>query len=531
MIIGNSLKRCAANYPDKVAVKDEYGKHFPQGFTYTYRELSEAANRLANSLLKIGLKPGDRVAVQTGTGIGHYLSLFALMRAGMAIAPIDRSFMPEEIAYQIKDGGARGFIVDSDIYREKIEAIRPGFDRLEYYITIGGNLPSGFGFETLVAEGASGEPGVDVREDDIATLIYTSGTTGRPKGAPLTHRNWSSSALVWAAELGIHPYTRWLLIMPMHTSGGTGLSIVSAITGSSLTVTDPNPEKVLHLIDREKITFTQFSPTLLAKVIRHPAAENTDFSHIEHWFTSAAPISAELLKEGAKYLGEKFIQLYGTTETGLLGTVLRPQEVELEGEKSKRLTSIGRACIGYETKVVDDAGGEVGPGGTGELAVRGDAVPNGYWNKPRATDFRDGWWYSGDVVRVDEDGFYYVVDRKKDMIVTGGLNVYPAEVEYVLSSHPAVNIVCVIGAPDEKWGEAVKAVVVLKDGAKAGEQELIDFCKERIASYKKPKSIDFIDFSDMPMTGGGYKILRRELRDRYRNQFHNKKSGDAWGAV
>ena len=253
-------------------------------------------------MLKLGLKPGDRVAVQTGTGIGHYLSLFALMKAGMAIAPIDRSFMPEEIAYQLEDSGARGFIVDSDIYREKIEAIRPGFDQLEYYITIGGNLPSGYGFETLVAEGALRGtwyrcPGRRYRHP------YLHQRHDRPaKGAPLTHRNWSLSALVWAAEFGIHPYTRWLLIMPMHTSGGSGLSIVSAISGSSLTVTDPNPEKVLHIIDQEKITFTQFSPTLLAKVIRHPAAKKTDFSHIEHWFTSAAPISAELLKEGTNTL-------------------------------------------------------------------------------------------------------------------------------------------------------------------------------------------------------------------------------------
>ncbi len=531
MIIGNSLERCARNYPDKTAIKDEYGKYFPAGFSYTYKELNQAAKRLANSFLKLGLRHGDRVAVQTGTGIGHYLSLFALMKAGMAIAPIDRSFMPEEIAYQLEDGGARGFIVDLDIYKEKIEPVRSRCKALEYCITIGGKHPSGYSFETLTAEGAPDQPDIDVREDDIATLIYTSGTTGRPKGAPLTHRNWSSSAIVWAAELGIHPYTRWLLIMPMHTSGGTGLSIVSATAGCSLTVTDPNPEKVLGIIDREKITFTQFSPTLLAKVIRHPAAKNTDFSHIEHWFTSAAPISAELLKEGAQLLGKKFIQLYGTTETALLGTVLRPQEVELEGEKSKRLTSIGRTCIGYETKVVDDKDREVGPGGTGELAVRGDAVARGYWNKPQAADFRDGWWYSGDVVRVDEDGFYYVVDRKKDMIVTGGLNVYPAEVEYVLAAHPAVNIVCVIGAPDEKWGEAVKAVVVLKDGAEATEQELIDFCRDRIAAYKKPKSIDFIDFSNMPMSGGGYKILRRELRDRYRNCSVLKKNGAVWGAV
>jgi long-chain acyl-CoA synthetase len=315
----------------------------------------------------------------------------------------------------------------------------------------------------------------------------------------------------------------------MHTSGGTGLSIASVVRGCSLIVTNPDAKKILHIIERDKITFTQFSPTLLANVIRHPDAEKTDFSSMEHWFTSAAPISAELLKEGARYFGENFIQLYGTTETALLGTVLRPQEVSVEGPLSKRLTSIGRACLGYQTKVVDDDGNELGPGEIGELAVRGEAVAGAYWNMPEASDFSEGWWYSGDLVQVDEDGFYYVVDRKKDMIVTGGLNVYPREVEDVISSHPGVHLVCVIGVPDEKWGEAVKAVIVPKEGVQTTEEELINFCKERMASYKKPQSVDFIDISQMPMMGGGYKILRRKLRDKYRKEYEKK--GDVWGAV
>jgi acyl-CoA synthetase (AMP-forming)/AMP-acid ligase II len=298
-----------------------------------------------------------------------------------------------------------------------------------------------------------------------------------------------------------------------------------------MVVTDPDPKKVLDIFTKERVTFTQFSPTLLARIIRHPDAKKTDFSNIEHWFTSAAPISADLLKEGAKYLGSNFIQLYGTTETALLGTVLRPQDVSLEGPLSRRLTSIGRCCLGYQTMVVDDEGKEVMPGGIGELAVRGEAVADGYWNKPEATDFRDGWWYSGDIVSVDEDGFYYVIDRKKDMIVTGGMNVYPREVEDIISSHPDIDLVCVIGVPDEEWGEAVKAVAVKKKGTTVTEHEIIDYSNERIASYKKPKSVDFIDISDMPMIGGGYKILRRELRDRYRKLFEKMKKGDAWGVV
>lgn len=531
MLVGDALKRSARNYPDKLAIRDEYGKHFPAGFSYTFKELSEVVNRLGNSFISLGLEKGDRVAVQTGTGTGYFLSLLALTKVGMAIAPIDRTFMANEIIYQVQDSGARGFIADADIYQEKIEPIRSRLDSVDYFIGMGRENLCEYDFDTLIEKGSPDEPGVDVQEDDIATLIYTSGTTGKPKGVPLTHRNWTYSATIWAGELGIHPYTRWVLLMPMHSSGGTGLSIASVTRGCSLIVTNPDAKKILHIIDRDKITFTQFSPTLLANVIRHPDAEKTDFSSIEHWFTSAAPISAELLKEGARYLGEKFIQLYGTTETALLGTVLRPQEVSVEGPLAKRMTSIGRACLGYQTKVVDDDGNEVGPGEIGELAVRGDAVAGAYWNKPDASDFREGWWYSGDLVQVDEDGFYYVVDRKKDMIVTGGLNVYPREVEDVISSHPGVHLVCVIGVPDEKWGEAVKAVIVPKEGVQTTEEELINFCKERMASYKKPQSVDFIDISQMPMRGGGYKILRRELRDKYRKEYEEKKEGDAWGAV
>lgn len=531
MVIGDELERGALNHPDKPAVKDMYGKYFPEGFTYTYGELNRTVNRLSNGLLDLGLSRGDRVAVQTGTGMGHVLTLLAAARAGMAVTPIDRTSVAEEIVYLLQDSGARALVVDSDIYDEKIAAIRSRLDTVELFVSIGGEGPDRHHFERLLEQG-SDEPRGEASEDDLVTLIYTSGTTGKPKGVPLTHRNWTFSAYMWAAELGVHPYTRWLLLLPMHTSGGTGLSFAAIVRGCTLVLSNPDAAKIVRLIESEKITFTQFSPTLLAKVVRHPDAEKSDLSSIEHWFTSAAPISAELLKEGARHLGETFIQLFGTTETALLGTVLRPQDVSVEGPTSSRLTSIGKACLGYATKVVDLDGKEIGPGGEGELLVRGGGVAREYWNRPDAPDFRDGWWHSGDVVRIDEDGFYYVVDRMKDMILSGGLNVYPREVEEVISSHPAVHLVSVVGVPDPKWGESVKAVIVLKQGVEATQEDIIEFCKTRLAPYKKPKSVDFIDLSEMPMMGGGYKIRKIELRDRYRRQYEEaaKTKIDSWGA-
>ena len=533
MVIGDALRRCAINYSEKLALQDEYGKYFPERHRLTYSELFETINRLANSFLSIGLKKGDRVAVQTGTGAGYVVSLLALAKAGMIIAPIGTTHMPEEIIYQVKDSGARGFIIDTDIYLEKIEKLKSELKSVEYFITIGPEKSADYDFNTLIKEGSPEDLFADVQDDDIATLIYTSGTTGKPKGTPLTHRNWSFSAYMWAAELGVHPYTRWLLLLPLHTSGGTGLTIASVFRGCSLWISPPTPSKALDIINREKITFTQFSPTLLANIIRHPDAKKTDFSSIEHWFTSAAPISANLLKEGAKYLGENFIQLFGTTETALLGTVLHPQEVSVEGPLSTRLPSIGRASLGYETKVVDDEGMIVESGSVGELAIKGGGVATSYWNKPESTDFRDGWWYSGDLVSIDKDGYYYVIDRKKDMILSGGMNVSSREVEDAIASHQKVNLVSVIGVPDEKWGESVKAVIVLKEDVKANEQEIIDYCKNKLANYKVPKSVDFIGKSEMPMMGGGYKILKRKLRDRYRKRYEKMKNEkvERWGEV
>ena len=533
MVIGDALRRCAINYPGRLAIQDNYGNHYPAGYSYTYGELFETVNRLANGFISLGLGKGDRVAVQTGTGMGYVLSLLALAKAGIIIAPISPASMEAEIVYQVKDSGARAFVLDADIFTNRVKKIKAKLKSVDVFISIGGDRPCDYDFDGLIHEGSPDEPPIKVQDDDIATLIYTSGTTGKPKGTPLTHRNWSFSAYIWAAELGIHPYTRWLLLLPLNTSGGTGLTLVSMFRGSSLFLSNPDPKKALSIISREKITFTQFSPTLLANFIRHPDAENCDFSSIEQWFTSAAPISENLLKEGAKYLGKNFIQLYGTTETALLGTVMRPEEVSLNGSLSKRLTSIGRACLGYETKVIDEEGNPVASGGIGELAVRGGGVAKAYWNREGASDFKDGWWHSGDLVKVDEDGFYYVVDRKKDMILTGGMNVSPREVEDVIAAHPAVNLVSVIGVPDKKWGEAVKAIIVLKKGLQATEAEIINHCKKRLAGYKRPKSVDFIAMSEMPLMGGGYKVLKRELRDRYRREYEKNKNEkiDRWGAV
>ena len=529
MIIGNGLRRTAKVYPDKVAVIDKFGKYCSVDTRYTYKEVAERVNRLANSLLSLGLKKGDRVALLSATRMGFYLSQLGIIKAGLVLVPVNATFggKSREFIHVVNDSGARALIVDADIYQKDVQDVRQEIPGIEYYIGLGEghNLP--YDWAKMTEEGSPAEPELELEDDDLAVLQYTSGTTGLPKGTMLTHRNLSCSSYSWSAELRALPHYKFLISIPSATSGGLGLTNLCVFRGMTLVFSDFNPEKILRIIQDEKINCTMFAPTLTARLVRDPAAKKYDYSSLKSVISSAAPISAELLKEASGVLGDVYVELFGTTETCLLGTYLQPEERALEGPISSRLTSIGKACLGYEVKAVDDDGNEV--------LIRGDAVAKGYWNMPDAPDFAGGWWHSGDLALVDEDGYLHIVDRKKDMIISGGENIYPREIEDVISSHPGVFLVSVIGVPDPDWGESVKAVVVPKDEykGKLTEKEIVDYCKESLSSYKKPRSVDFVDISEVPLMAGGYKVLKRELKEKYRKQYMEKKGKkvDRWGAV
>ena len=533
MLIGDALRRSSNVYPDKIAVIDKFGKYFPMDFKYNYRELYETVNRLANGLLSLGLTKGDRIAILSDSRMGYAVSYLASVKAGLVFSPINPALLQDEVAYLIQDSGARAFIVDADLFQKTIQGIRLRLNTVKYLIGMGEGHGCPYDWGTLIRDNPPTEPQVRLVDDDLATLIYTSGTTGIPKGVPLTHRNWSYSAYMFSAEQQLRHHWKWLMVLPLYTSGGTGHITAAAFRGCTLVLSDPEPGKILKIIQDEKIDFLPASPTVMARVVKHPGIKKYDLSSVKIWFTSAAPISAELMKEISKYFGGKFIQTFGTSETALPGLILQPEDVSVEGLLSRRLTSVGKAELGCEIKVVDDEGNEVQPGGVGELLIRGDGVAEAYWNKPEAPDFKDGWWHSGDLVKVDEDGYIYVVDRKKDMILSGGLKIYSREVEDVISTHPGVLLVSVIGVPDDEWGESVKAVIVPKEGVQITEAEIIGYCKARLASYKKPRSVDFVSLSDMPLMGGGYKVLKRELRDRYRRKYEEEKGKkiERWGVV
>ncbi len=532
MLLGEALNRSAKVYPRKVAVVDLFGKYVPVGSWYTFEELRDRVNRLANGLLSLGLKEGDRVAVLSEARIPFVVSLLAVVKAGLVFTPVNPAFVGRELAYQVNDSGARALILDAD-QSKKVDEIRCQLDALELLIGIGAGHGCVHDYETLILESPSSEPEARVREEDLATLLYTSGTTGLPKGAMLTHRNWNESALIFSVETRFLPHWGFLGVLPHFSSGGVGMSLFMVLRGASQVWSDFEPLKVLRIIQEQKIDFTMFAPTMTARLVNHPDIGKYDLSSLKGILTSAAPIAPELLKRASAIFGDVFVIPFGTTETALMGLILQPEERALNGPLSKRLTSVGKTMVGYQTKVVDDDGKEVGPGGVGELVIKGDSVAKGYWNRPDASDFSDGWWYSGDLARVDEDGYIHIVDRKKDMILSGGMNIYPREVEDILLAHPGVFLAAVIGVPDAEWGESVKAVVVPKEGARISEDEIVEFCKGRLASYKKPRSVEIVSLAEMPLIAGGYKVLKRELRERYR-QRHAEDKGEGverWGAV
>jgi len=535
MIIGDGLRRTAKVYPEKIAIIDKFGKYCPVDTRYTYREVVERVNRLSNSLLSLGLKKGDRVALLTATRLGFYLSQLAIMNAGLVFAPVNAVFggKSTEFIHLINDSGAKALIVDADIYKNEVQGIETDLTGIRYLIGIGENHGCTYDWETLIEIGSPHEPDVMVADDDLALLQYTSGTTGLPKGTMLTHKNLSISAYLWSAELRVLPHYNFLLSIPSATSGAIGLQNLCVFRGMTLVLSDFDPPKILRIIQDENINSTMFAPPMTARLVRHPDAGSYDYSSLKSIITSAAPISAELLKEASSVFGDVYIELFGTTETCLLGAFLQPEERALEGPLSKRLTSVGKACLGYMIKVIDENGNEVKTGEIGELLISGDAVAAGYWNMPDAPDFKDGWWHSGDLGMVDEDEYIHIVDRKKDMILSGGENIYPREVEDIIAAHPGVFLVSVIGVPDEQWGESVKAVIVPREGAELTEEEIIDYCKVRLSSYKKPRSVDFVEISDMPLMAGGYKVIKRELRDKYRKIYMEKtgKKIDRWGTI
>lgn len=487
-----------------------------QGRRRTWGEIGERVPRMASALRAQGVATGDRVAVLAMNGDTYLELFFAIPWAGAAVIPLNIRWSIAENEYALKDSGAVVLCVDETFVAEARELARrcPGM-RIVY---IGrGDEPSDMpGLEELTARSAP-VADANVKDESLYVIFYTGGTTGRPKGVALSHKAILYSTMSYLAMLPSIESLRFLYVGGFfHFSGASPLWYITMAGGTHVILPKFETEPVMRAIGEHKVTNATLIPTMVTMMLNHPDFAQHDFSSMKACIYGGAPMPEALLLEAMRKLpGWEFFQIYGMTETGGYTTMLRWRDhFDRDGRNSK-LRSVGQPAIGVQVRIVNDAGAPVATGEVGEIAVRSGALMTGYFNNEEATRavLVDGWMHSGDGGRMDEDGFVYVVDRLKDMIVTGGENVYSIEVERALYAHPAVQEAAVFGIPDERWGEAVHAAVVLREGARATEEELIAHCKREIANYKCPRSVALLA-EPLPKTPVG-KIRKNVLRDPY----------------
>jgi long-chain acyl-CoA synthetase len=475
-------------------------------------------NRLAGALLALGARPGDRIGMLIPNCSQGLETILAPMKAGMGVVPMNIRLHPGEHEYMLNDSGARILVYHRD-FRTHLAAIRGNLKSVERFIAVGPGEPGDLDFEELQAGRPATPPEVTIQPDDLAWLFYTSGTTGRPKGAMLTHRNLLAMVQIFLLDLNPARETDVLLHAAAITHG-SGISIFHHIARGAASAFPATrsfePRKIFEAIQRYRVTTMFLAPTMIHMLTTSGAHRDYDLASLHTVFYGGGPMYVEQQQAAVRMFGPIFCQLFGQGEAPMVCTTL-PKAEHLAADdpvKQRRLASAGRETTAVRVRVVDDEDRAVPPGTPGEIVVRGDLVMKGYWGKPEATadTLRNGWLHTGDVGHLDADGYLYITDRKKDMIISGGANIYPREVEEIICTHPAVHEVAVVGVPDEKWGESVRAVVVLRPGARATEAEIIEHCRQHLASYKKPASVDFLP--ELPKNAYG-KILKRELRERY----------------
>ncbi|MCU0868081.1 MAG: AMP-binding protein [Burkholderiales bacterium] len=511
LTVSDTVARHARLQPDRVAVRDSRR-------TLTWAQWDARASRVANALLARGLVKGDRVALLAYNRI-EWMEFYAgLARAGLVAVPVNFRLMAPEIAFIVQHCEARALIVQDDLV-DRVEPVRDtlGIDAARW-VRFGSDTPrAGWSdYETLLAAAPATPPTVDVDPADLCALMYTSGTTGKPKGAMRSHAGNTLIALGTALDMGFTRDDVALLVMPMCHANSLYFAHTFVHLGATVIVDDRksfDPEALLATLADARVTFTSLVPTHYIMMLGLPDAVKArhDVSAVSKLMISSAPARRETkLAILAHFRNAGLHELYGSTEAGWV-TLLRPDE------QLDHLGSVGREWVGTGAiRILDADGREVPDGQPGELFSNTPWVFDGYWKQPEKTAecFRGAWCSVGDVARRDADGFIQLVDRKSNMIISGGENVYPSEVEAVVGAHPAVKDVAVIGVPHDKWGEAVTAVVVLHTGVTVTDTELLAFCRDRIAGYKRPQSITFMQEADVPRTATG-KIQHRVLKERW----------------
>lgn len=485
-------------------------------YRFKWRELNERVDRLANGLIGMGIKPGEHVAILAQNSHRFMEYYYACARAGIVAVPLNWRLSPEELKYIIDHSESVAFMVGEE-YLDTVGAIRAELGRVRHYISMDGPADDMVEYEKLLAD-ASSEPHHGPRDENaMFILMYTGGTTGLPKGVMLSNRNVMTAALGCLFSMGISKDDSTLAILPLFHIAFWPVTVVHFVGSKAVISKKFDLAYVLETIERERCTHINMVPTIAGFLLMFPDLDKYDLSSLKAITYAGSPMPFELLMK----LKERFPDIdlgqgYGLTEAAPTVSILDQldhQRTETELDK-KRLTSAGRECLVTEVMVKNEKGEQVAPGEIGEVCARGANIMLGYWKDPELTEetLRDGWLHTGDMATIDEGGYFYIVDRKHDMIISGGENIYPREVEEVIYKHPAVMEAAVVGIPDDTWGESVKAVVVLKPDQSATEDEIIALCKKNLAGYKKPKSVDFTDA--LPKTAIG-KILRREVKEKY----------------
>jgi acyl-CoA synthetase (AMP-forming)/AMP-acid ligase II len=483
----------------------------------SYGEFVDRAYRMGNALLALGLKKGDRVAILSRNSIENAESYFSIPCAGLVLVMINFRLAPPEVLTIMEDSQASVLMVHEE-YVGLVEEIRIALNLVDHFVFIGdkAKTPGGWlHYETMIDQAASGEPDADVTEDDLAALMYTSGTTGAPKGCMATHRNYYHTGRSLNLALGTRRGDVGIVATPLFHATGHSV-LMNGVFGGVPTVIMSrwDVEEFMKLVEEHKVSLGMLATPMLQFLVDHPKLGEHNMKSLRKVLFAGAPVTPVVFEKAIGLLGNVFVHPFGTTETVGTVTMLDTEDVAdaLAGGDRELLGSCGRSFIDMEAAVTDETGALAKPDVVGELKVRGLGNTLGYWNNDRETKkaFKDGWFHTGDLCRMDERGFFYVVGRKKDMIITGGENVYPAEIENVLYKHPAVEQAAIIGLPDKKWGEVVTAIIVKKAGSRVTEEELRGFCRGEIAGYKVPKKVFFID--SLPMSASG-KLLKNKLKE------------------
>jgi acyl-CoA synthetase (AMP-forming)/AMP-acid ligase II len=510
--LADLIARNARLHGDRLAVVNE-------GRRYTHREHAERIWRLANALAGEGLKPGERIAVLSQNR-SEYLELYgAAEAAGFILATLNWRLAPPEILKIVNDCTPAVLAFEAQ-YAAVVEQLLPQLTVRPRLVCIGGEggqaPQAALDYETLLARGEPMPPAHRPAPEDIAHLVYTSGTTGLPKGAMLSHRALVHSSAAIACGTGIRPTDITLVCMPLfHVGAKIEWLAVQYQGGAIFLMRQFDPDTIFKTIAKERITLAHFAPVMVKTLTEHPDRTRYDLSSLAHVHYGSAPVPVEELRRATAAFGSIFIQVYGMTEH-LTSSVLLPYQQKIDGDERDlaRLASAGQPYPDTEARIVDDDGNDLPAGRVGELWIRSPGLMSGYWGNPALTAqaMGDGWMRTGDMGSLDADEYLYIVDRKKDMIISGGENIYSLEVEDALLAYPSVAEVAVIGVPDPKWGESVKAFVVLRPGTDADEAVLVAHCRARIASYKKPRSIEFV--TALPRLAHG-KVDKKALRAPY----------------